>query len=78
MIRKLQEKKEDRFEIAAYVEDSKKMSLSFKYCAFLFLNREANEVTHLIATEGIKKGENTYLSQRVSSGAEAAVTNDRR
>lgn len=78
VIQKLQEKKEDRSEIAVYIEDSKKMSLSCRYCAFRFLNREANKVAHLIATEDIKNGENTYLLQRISSGAEATVMDDRR
>ncbi|KAH1097267.1 hypothetical protein J1N35_014188 [Gossypium stocksii] len=54
------------------------MSLNFRYCIFLFLNREAKEVAHLIATEGIKKGENTHLPQRVSSGAKVAVLKYRR
>lgn len=68
VICKLQETKENRSAIAEFIEDSKKLSMGFKYCGFLFINMEANEVAHIIATEGIKKGENTYLLQMVPYG----------
>ncbi|KAA3483062.1 reverse transcriptase [Gossypium australe] len=78
VIRKLQEKKEDRSKIAAYIKDSKEMVLQFRYCVFLFQNREANEVAHKIASKGLKRKGNNYLSQRVPTGAESAVMEDRR
>ncbi|KAA3482737.1 reverse transcriptase [Gossypium australe] len=78
VIKKLQGKEEDRSKIAAYIKDSKEMALQFRFCVFLFLNREANEVAHEIASEGLKKKENTYLSKRVPTDVEPAVMADRR
>ncbi|KAK5784274.1 hypothetical protein PVK06_038797 [Gossypium arboreum] len=39
---------------------------------------EANKVAHLLASEGIKKGESTYLSSLVPSGVAEVVAEDRR
>ncbi|KAA3474993.1 reverse transcriptase [Gossypium australe] len=77
-IKKLQGKEEDRSEIAAYIKDSKEMALQYRRCVFLFLHREANEVAHKIASEGLKKKENTYLLNRVPTGVESAMMADRR
>ncbi|KAK5777230.1 hypothetical protein PVK06_045197 [Gossypium arboreum] len=78
VICKLQETKENRSAIAEFIEDSKKLSMGFKYCGFLFINMEANEVAHIIATEGIKKGENTYLLQMVPYGTAVVADAERR
>ncbi|KAH1081859.1 hypothetical protein J1N35_021620 [Gossypium stocksii] len=43
-----------------------------------FVSREANKVAHLIAKEGIQKGETTYLQNAVSTGVEEALMEDRR
>ncbi|KAK5785674.1 hypothetical protein PVK06_040279 [Gossypium arboreum] len=40
--------------------------------------RESNKLAHLIASEGIKKRETTYLMNLVSSSAEEVVVDDRR
>lgn len=68
VIRKLQEEKKDRSEIAALIKDSKHRSLSFRYCVFRFIYRDSNKVAHFIATEGLKKGETIYLMNRVPPG----------
>ncbi|XP_052485099.1 uncharacterized protein LOC128040401 [Gossypium raimondii] len=78
VIRKLQAEEEDRSEIEAYIKDSKQLSLGFGSCAFRFIHRESNKVAHIIATEGIKKSETTYLMHMVPSGVEGAVDADRR
>ncbi|KAA3457116.1 reverse transcriptase [Gossypium australe] len=76
VIRKIQEKEEDRSEIFAYIEDAKRRSSLFRSCHFLFIKREANMVAHLIATEGFKKGENAYLFHGVPPIAVQAVVID--
>ncbi|KAA3474494.1 reverse transcriptase [Gossypium australe] len=78
VIKKLQENGEDRSEIAAYTKDSKEMALRYRHCIFQFLHREANEVSHRIAHEGMKNKENTYLMNRFPLGVESAMMADRR
>lgn len=77
VIRKLEEK-EDRSDIAVFIHDSKNLCLDFQTCIFLFTNREANKVEHIIASEGIKRRESTYLANQVHSGAAEMVAEDRR
>ncbi|KAK5841196.1 hypothetical protein PVK06_010105 [Gossypium arboreum] len=77
VIRKLEEK-EDRSDIAVFIHDSKNLFLDFQTCIFLFTNREANEVAHIVASEGIKRRESTYLANQVHSGAAEMVAEDRR
>ncbi|KAK5813261.1 hypothetical protein PVK06_028709 [Gossypium arboreum] len=78
VISKLQEKNEDRSEIAAFINDSKNLSLGFRFCVFLFTNRESNKVAHLIASEGIKKRKTTYLLNLVLSSVAEVVADDRK
>lgn len=78
VIRKLQMEHEDRSEVAVYINDSKKLSLGFQTCVFLFTNRDANKVAHLITSEGIRRRESTYLANQVFSGAVETVAEDRR
>ncbi|KAG8486187.1 hypothetical protein CXB51_019581 [Gossypium anomalum] len=77
VICKLQEEKEDISEIEAFIKDSKHLSLGFESCIFRFIHRESNKVAHLIAIEGLKKRETTYLANMVTSGAEEALVADR-
>ncbi|KAH1096605.1 hypothetical protein J1N35_013526 [Gossypium stocksii] len=51
VIRKLQDEKEDRFEIAGFIHESKNLSLIFQSCIFLFTNREANKRLQLNLSE---------------------------
>ncbi|XP_017624602.1 uncharacterized protein LOC108468221 [Gossypium arboreum] len=51
---------------------------SWTTCVFLFTNRDANEVAHLITSEGIRRRESTYLANQVFSGAVETVAEDRR
>ncbi|KAH1090353.1 hypothetical protein J1N35_017610 [Gossypium stocksii] len=69
VICKLQEEKEDKSEIEAFIKDSKHLSLGFESCVFCYIYLESNKVTHLIATEGLKKRETTYLVNMVTSSA---------
>ncbi|KAK5810549.1 hypothetical protein PVK06_025861 [Gossypium arboreum] len=51
---------------------------SWTTCVFLFTNRDANKVAHLITSEGIRRRESTYLANQVFSGAVETVAEDRR
>ncbi|KAK5793164.1 hypothetical protein PVK06_034302 [Gossypium arboreum] len=53
VIRKLQEKVDDRSEIEVFIQDSKYLSFDFESCVFRFVSREANKVAHLFAKEGL-------------------------
>ncbi|KAA3469446.1 protein disulfide isomerase-like 1-4 [Gossypium australe] len=78
VIQKLQGESMDRSEIAAYIADSKKLLSHFRSCVFIFQNREANDAAHNIASEGIIRGENAYLSHRVSEGGVDLMMAERR
>lgn len=78
VIRKLQVEYEDRSEIAVFINDSKKLSLGFQTCVFLFTNRDVNKVAHLIASEGIRMRESTYLVNQVFSVTAEMVAEDQR
>lgn len=78
VIRKLQKKMNDSSEISVYINEALKLSLSFSLCVFLFTNREANKVAHFLASEGIKKGDSTYLLNLVPSGVAEMVAEDKR
>ncbi|MBA0794367.1 hypothetical protein Gohar_018701 [Gossypium harknessii] len=43
VIRKLQAKEEDRYEIEVYIKDSKQLNLGFGYCVFRFTHKESNK-----------------------------------
>ncbi|KAG8491705.1 hypothetical protein CXB51_015144 [Gossypium anomalum] len=77
VIRKLQEKVEDRSEIEVFIQDSKFLSSGFESCVFRFINREANKVAHLIAKGGLQKKETTYLQNAFTSEVEEALIDDR-
>ncbi|KAG8477351.1 hypothetical protein CXB51_030023 [Gossypium anomalum] len=69
---------EDKFEISAYIKDTKSLSKEFQTCIFMHASRSANEVAHLLTTERIKRMEQTYLMNGVPSFANVAVEIDRR
>ncbi|KAA3464885.1 Ribonuclease H-like superfamily protein [Gossypium australe] len=78
VIQKLQGESMDRSEIAAYIADSKKLLSHFRSCVFIFQNREANDAAYNIASEGIIRGENAYLSHLVSEGGVDLMMAERR
>nr|KJB60751.1 hypothetical protein B456_009G323900 [Gossypium raimondii] len=61
VIRKLLTEEENRSEIEAYIEDSKRLCTRICSFFFRFTHKESNRVAHTLATEGLKRGENTYL-----------------
>ncbi|KAK5824479.1 hypothetical protein PVK06_019254 [Gossypium arboreum] len=76
VVKKAQMNEEDKFEISAYIKDAKILSKEFHTCIFMHSSRSANGVTHLLATEEIKRIEHTYLENGVPSFANAAVELD--
>lgn len=78
VIRKLQEKLEDRSEIVMFINDSKNLRLGFQVCVFFFTNRESNKVAYVIASKGLRKRETTYLENQVLSGTIDVMAEDRR
>ncbi|MBA0855910.1 hypothetical protein Goshw_020953 [Gossypium schwendimanii] len=54
------------------------MSKRFEKCIFKHALRQENKSTHILATEGLKRPEEFYLSNAVPSYAEQSVEIDER
>ncbi|KAK5772714.1 hypothetical protein PVK06_049008 [Gossypium arboreum] len=78
VIRKLQKKDEDRSEIKVFINDSKHLNIGFESCDFLFVTREENNVAHILAKEGLQRGETTYLRLLFTTRVEEALSKDQR
>lgn len=48
MVKKLKSEKEDKFEISAYINDSKKLSTGFSNCIFKHAKKFGNQVAHIL------------------------------
>lgn len=77
VVKKAQMDEEDRSEISTYIKDAKSLSKESQTCIFIHASRLANGVVHLLATEWIKRMEQTYLMNGVLSFANAVVEIDR-
>ncbi|MBA0752977.1 hypothetical protein Gogos_019968, partial [Gossypium gossypioides] len=71
-------KEADRTEIKVFINESKQLCSSFRSCVFQFTYRESNKATHILATEGLKRRETTYLMNEVTSFVVKEVDADRR
>lgn len=71
MICKLQAKE-------VFINDSKQLCSSFGSYVFRFTYRESNKVGHILATEGLKRRETTYLMNEVPYFTAKEVDADRR
>ncbi|KAK5783398.1 hypothetical protein PVK06_037906 [Gossypium arboreum] len=78
MVKMAQMDDKDKFEISAYIKDAKSLSKEFQTCIFMDASRSTNEVAHLLAIEGIKRMEQTYLMNGVPSFVNAVVEIGRR
>lgn len=77
MIRKLQNEKEDRSEISAYISNVRHLKNNFVTCKLKHALRQANRVAHTLAKEGFKEA-NTYLGNGLSRSVVMEVEEDRR
>ncbi|MBA0734999.1 hypothetical protein Gogos_018884, partial [Gossypium gossypioides] len=55
--KKLQREGIDKSDICAYIRDGQGLNERFCTCQFKHIHRSTNGVAHLLATEGLKKGE---------------------
>ncbi|MBA0824895.1 hypothetical protein Goarm_021530 [Gossypium armourianum] len=70
VIRKLQAKEEDRYEIEVYIKDSKQLNLGFGYCVFRFTHKESNKMNMVpsVAEEAVDAGRRWTRSMKEIRG----------
>ncbi|MBA0785178.1 hypothetical protein Gotri_028186, partial [Gossypium trilobum] len=61
VVKKLQMGGEDKSEIYEYIKDGQCLSKGFQTCMFKYGHRSMNEVAHLLATKGLKNGEQRFM-----------------
>lgn len=61
IVKKINANVEDGSIISAFIKDLKALSEGHRRCHFVHIANEKNGLTHLLAIEGIKKRETTYL-----------------
>lgn len=76
VIRKLHSHNIDRSVLGAYISNIKMICSRFSNCLFLHIPIPANIVAHSLATEGLKRNEETYLVGDVPPFAKAALESD--
>lgn len=77
LVKRIYVNNQDGSVISVYIMDSKSLSANYRRCVFVHALGKGNGVAHIIATEGIHKGETTYLLEEVPSLAIDAVEKDR-
>ncbi|MBA0754024.1 hypothetical protein Gogos_020529, partial [Gossypium gossypioides] len=73
---KLQKEKEERSEIGAYIFDFRSIYAGYQKCFFRHASRQANRVAHMLATEGLRREEITYLFNGVPHSVADSVDAD--
>ncbi|MFQ6658912.1 hypothetical protein Gotur_027999 [Gossypium turneri] len=63
IIKKCQSNNEDKSEIGAYIRDIKQLATNFQTIRFKYTQRSSNQMTHFIATECLKRGEEMNLER---------------
>ncbi|KAK5839252.1 hypothetical protein PVK06_008028 [Gossypium arboreum] len=76
IVKKLHANHDDRSVISAYTIDSKSLSANYNRCVFVHTSRKENGLTHLLDSEGICKGETTYMVEGVPPFATSEVEKD--
>ncbi|KAG8489807.1 hypothetical protein CXB51_017882 [Gossypium anomalum] len=76
VIRKLQSKGINRSIIGAHILNIRAICERYQVCVFKHVLRQANEVAHLLAVEGLKRNEETYLIGEVPSYAKEVAGED--
>lgn len=78
VIRKLQGNRVDRLVIGGYVYNTKNLCTAFQICNFNHVRKQENPEAHILAIEGLKREEDTYLLHDVPSYAKWIIDEDRR
>ncbi|MBA0879890.1 hypothetical protein Goshw_015792 [Gossypium schwendimanii] len=73
VIRKMKGDREDKSEIRPCITDIRSMSKRFEKCVFKHALRQENKSTHILATKGLKRREEFYLSNAIPGYAEQSV-----
>ncbi|KAK5812522.1 hypothetical protein PVK06_027954 [Gossypium arboreum] len=76
VITKMQSTNEDNFEIRAYTSSAKIVSYGFEACLFKHVTRQANKGAHVLAQEGLRSEEVTYLQNRLPRAVEIVVDDE--
>ncbi|KAG8498771.1 hypothetical protein CXB51_005225 [Gossypium anomalum] len=61
----------------AYTIDSKSLGANYSRCVFVHASRKENRLAHLLDSEGICRGETTYMVEGVPSFATAELEKGR-
>lgn len=56
----------DKSEIGAYIRNIQQISKKFWWVRFQHVNRKANQLSHILATECLRRNEQTYMEGGVS------------
>ncbi|TYH76482.1 hypothetical protein ES332_D04G089500v1 [Gossypium tomentosum] len=78
IVKKINANVEDGSIISAFIKDLKALSEGHRRCHFVHIANEKNGLTHLLAIEGIKKRETTYLWRRKNDRPIRRTNFDRR
>ncbi|MBA0741898.1 hypothetical protein Gogos_015018, partial [Gossypium gossypioides] len=77
IIRKLRREYDDKFESGAYIRNEKWLSKRFHTYKFKYIHRSMNNIAHLLATKGLKRGDRCCLQDGVPIFAREEVEKDR-
>lgn len=76
VIKKCQNQPQDCSLIGAYIADIKDLQHGFHRNRFSFTPRSANSLTHHLATESLKRGEEAYLLGRLPAFVDRQMTGE--
>ncbi|MBA0628933.1 hypothetical protein Godav_023563, partial [Gossypium davidsonii] len=77
VIQRIQSKCEDKSLIGAYIRDCRELGQGFNTCFFSHIPRSANEVAHVLATMGLKSGEQSCIKDGIKECAREVVERDK-
>lgn len=78
VIRKLQDKKLDKSVLGTYIYNIRGICSDLQNCLFKHIAKHANGVAHILATECLKREEDTYLVRAIPFFAQMVVETDKR
>lgn len=78
LIKKLHVKGVDRSIIDGFIRNIKSLCPNFQICSFNYVHRVKNAGAHFLATEGLRREEDTYLLHDVLMYVKEIVEEDQR
>ncbi|GMI99218.1 hypothetical protein like AT3G25270 [Hibiscus trionum] len=78
VIKKLNSKSRDLFEISTYIGDAKSLARRFHTCRFVFTRREGNRSAHAMTLESRKYAEEMFWVEDAPGSVQSIANEDRR